>query len=169
MALPPGCNWQTSYALKLAQFIFNNLSRSNIYPQPHRKYSTIPYQKQYNQSFKIPQFKLRDTSHINDLDRAMVAFHNDVTPTIKTLCQEWNGIKVWPVVFVRYESANLLDKHFKNFDAHLPVVNSIYRQYQPELYAKRSKPYYPGIQRLAQRLEERLNLTINIYSYFDDD
>ena len=84
----------------------------------------------------------------------MVALHDDVTPTIETLCQEWHGIKVWPVRFVRYESANPLDEHFKNFDAHLPVAHSIFLYYQPELYANRSSPYYSDIQRLAQRLLE---------------
>ena len=49
---------------------------------------------------------------------------------------------------------NPLYEHFKNFDAHLPVVHSIFFHYQPELYANRSNSYYPGIQRLAQRLIE---------------
>ena len=43
---------------------------------------------------------------MNDLDRTMVALHDDVTPTIENLCQELHGIKVWPVLFVRFESAN---------------------------------------------------------------
>ena len=154
MALPPGWNWHTGDARELAQIIFNNLSRSNRPPQFLRKFWTKSYQKQYNQSFKILQFNPTETAPINDLDRAMVALHDDLTPTIETLCQEWHGIKVWPVLFVLYESANPLDEHFKNFDAHLTVAYFIFLHYQPKLYANRISPHYPGIQRLAQRLLE---------------
>ena len=48
----------------------------------------------------------------------MLALHDDITPTIESMCREWQGLKVWPVLFVRYESANPLDELFKIFDAH---------------------------------------------------
>ena len=84
----------------------------------------------------------------------MVAVYADVTPVIENLCQVWHGIKVWPLLFVRYESANPLDEHFKNFDAHLPIAHSIFLDSLPDLYANRSNPYYPGIQHFTQRLLE---------------
>ena len=82
----------------------------------------------------------------------MLALHDDVTPSIVELCREWQGIKVWPVLYVRYESANPLDDPFKTFDAHIPVAHSIFLRQQPELDADRSNPHYPGVSRLAERL-----------------
>ena len=51
-------------------------------------------------------------------------------------------------------SANPLDEPFKIFDVHLPAPDFIFLHYQPELYAIRSNPHYPAIQRQAQRLLE---------------
>ena len=61
---------------------------------------------------------------------------------------------MWPVLLVRYESANPLDEHFKIFDAQLPATNFIFLHYQPELYSIRLNPHYPGMQRIPQRLLE---------------
>ena len=93
-----------------------------------REFWTKPLQKQFNQNFKIFQFKPITTVSVNDLDRAMAALSNDVTHTIEEQWREWHGVKVWPVRFVRYESANPLDEHYKIFDAHLPVSHSIFLQ-----------------------------------------
>ena len=154
MALQPGWNWRTGDIQELIQHIFNNASRFNQPRQPRRKFWSEPYQTQYNQYFKSVQFNPIDTAPVHDLDSALVALHDDVSPTIESLCREWQGIKVWPVLFVRYESANPLDEPFKIFDAHLPATHSICFHYQPELYANRSNPHYPAIQRLANRLLE---------------
>ena len=84
----------------------------------------------------------------------MAALSNDLTNTFETPCREWHGVKVWPVLFVRYESVNPLDEHFKTFDAHLPVSHSIFLYNQPELYADRINPYIAGLNRMAERLLE---------------
>ena len=93
---------------------------------PFRKFWNEPIQKQSNQYFKIFQFTPIPTVPYNDLDRAMAALINDVTDTIEAQCRDWHGVKVWPVLFVRYESANPLDEQFKTFDAYLPVSHSIF-------------------------------------------
>ena len=82
----------------------------------------------------------------------MDALWSDILPTIKSLCLEWYGFKVWPVLLFRYESANPLDDAFKSFDAHLPVFHSVFLYNQPELYANRTSPYDAGLLRLAERL-----------------
>ena len=78
-----------------------------------------------------------DTAPVHDFHRAMVARHDDVTPIIKSKCREWHGIEVWPVLLVRYEYTNPIDKLFKIVNAHLPVPNYMFINYQPELYANR--------------------------------
>ena len=108
MALPPGWNWRTGDIQELIQHVFNIASRPNQPRQPLCKFCSKPYQALYNQYFKSLQFYPIDTAPVHDLDRAMVALHDEVTPTIESLCREWQGIKVWPVLFVRYESANPL-------------------------------------------------------------
>ena len=84
----------------------------------------------------------------------MAALSKDVTNTIDAQCREWNGVKIWPVRFVRYESANPIDEHFKTFDAHLPVLHSIFLYNQPELYADRINPYIVCLNCMAERLLE---------------
>ena len=84
--------------------------------QPLRQYWNEPIQKLTNQNFKIFKFIPIFTVPFNDLDCAMAALSNDVTDTIDAQCREWHGVKVWPILFVRYESANPLDEHFKTFD-----------------------------------------------------
>ena len=66
----------------------------------------------------------------------MLAIHDDITLTIESLCREWEGVKVWLVLFARYESAHPLDEPFKIFNAHLPASYSIFLHYQPKLYTK---------------------------------
>ena len=151
ITLPTEGNWGMGAIQELIQHVFNIASRPNLPRKPLRKFWSEPYQTQYNQYFKSLQFNNIDTAPVHDLDRAMVALHDDVSPTIDSMCREWQGIKVWPVLFVRYESANPLDKPFKIFDAQLPATHSIFLHYQPELYANRPNPHYPAIQRLAQR------------------
>ena len=84
----------------------------------------------------------------------MAALSDDVIDTIETECREWHGVKVWPVLFVRYESANPLKDYFKIFNAHLPVSHSIFLYNQPELYIDRINPYIAGLNRMAERLLE---------------
>ena len=114
-----------------------------------REFWTEPLQKQFNQNFKICQFTPITTVSVNDLDRAMAALSNDVTHTIEEQCREWHGVKVWPVLFVRYESANPLDEHYKIFDAHLPVSHSIFLYNHPDMFANRNNPYIDGLKRMA--------------------
>ena len=97
---------------------------------------------------------LRFSVWINDLDRAMAALSTDVTHTIEEQCREWHGINVRTVLFVRDESANHLNEHFKIFDAHLPVAHSNFLYIQPELYADRINPHIAGLNRMAERLLE---------------
>ena len=122
--------------------------------QPFCKFWNQLIQKQSNQYFKIFQFTPISTVSFNDLDLAMAALSNDVSGTIEAQCRDWHGVKVWPILFVRYESANPLDEHFKTFDAHLPVSHSIFLYNQPELYADRINPYIAGLNRMAERLLE---------------
>ena len=84
----------------------------------------------------------------------MASLSNDLAHTIDTQCHEWHGIKVWPVLFVRYESANPLEEHFKTFDAHLLVSHSIFFYNQPAVYTNRINPYISGLNRMAERLLE---------------
>ena len=116
------------------------------------EYCHEPIQKQSNQYFKVVQFTLISTVPINDLDRSMAALSIDVTHTIEAQCRVWQGVKVWPVYFVRYESANLIDEHFKTVDDHLPVLHSIFLYNQPELYADRINPYIAGLNCMAERI-----------------
>ena len=84
----------------------------------------------------------------------MAALFTDVTFTIEEQCREWHGVKVWPVLCVRYESANPLDEYFKTFDAHLPVPHSIFLYNHPELYADRVNPHIAALNRMAERILE---------------
>ena len=115
MALPPGWNWQTGDIQELIQHILNNDSRPNQLRQPLRKFWSEPYQTQYNQYFKSLQFNPTDTAPVHELDRAMVAVHDDVTPTIESLCREWQGIKVWPVLFFSVRVTKTTWRTLKNF------------------------------------------------------
>ena len=56
----------------------------------------------------------------------MAALSNEVSDTIEAQCHDWHGVKVWSVLFVRYESSNPLDEPFKTFDAYLPVSYLIF-------------------------------------------
>ena len=57
--------------------------------------------RQYNHYFKSLQFSPTERALVHDLDRAMLALNDDITPTIESFCREWQGVKVWPVLFVR--------------------------------------------------------------------
>ena len=151
MALPPGWNWRTGNVQKLFEHIWNNARRPNQPRQIFCKFWSKPYQSQYNQYFKSFQFDLIETALVHDLDRALRTLHDDIKLTIESLCREWQGVKVWPVLFVLYESANPLYEPFKIFDA-TTCSSFHFFHYQPELYANRSHNHYPAIQRLAQRL-----------------
>ena len=61
---------------------------------------------------------------------------------------------MWPILFVRYESANPLNEHFKTLDAYLPVTHLIFLYNQPESYANRINPHSAGLDRMAERLLE---------------
>ena len=74
-----------------------------------------------------------------------------MSDTIEAQCRDCHGVTVWPILFVRYESANPLDKNLKTFDAYLPVSHSIFLYNQPELYADRINPYIANINRIAER------------------
>ena len=122
--------------------------------QPFRKFWNERIQKQSNQFFKIFQFTPIPIVYLNDLDLAKVALSNDVSDTIEAQSRDWHGVKVWPVLFVRYESANFFEEQFKTFDAYLPVSHSIFIYNQPELYADQNNPYIDGLKRMAERLFE---------------
>ena len=113
-----------------------------------------PIQKQSNQYFNIFQFTPIPTVPFNDLYFAMAALSNDVTETIEAQCTEWHGVKVWRVLYVRYESANPLEEHSKTFDAHLPAPHSIFLYNQPKLYADRINLHITVLNRMAERLLE---------------
>ena len=92
--------------------------------QPVCEFWSEPKQKESNQNYKNFQFTPIPTVSFNDLDCAMTALPIDLFNTIEAQCRDWHGVKVWFVIFVRYESANPLDEHFNTFDAHLPVSDS---------------------------------------------
>ena len=119
-----------------------------------REFWNEPVQILSNLNFKIFQFIPLPTVPFNDLDRAMAALFKDMIYTIESLCKEWQGVKVWPILFVRYESANPLDEHFKTFDAYLPASHSVFLYNHPELYANQNNPYTDGLNRIAKRLLE---------------
>ena len=119
-----------------------------------REFWTVPFQIESNANFKIYHVKPIPTATINDLDFAMAALPNDLISTINTLCRLWHGIKVWPVLFVRYESGNPLDESFKMFNAHLPVAHTIFLHNQPELKSNQTNPHFAGISLLAERILE---------------
>ena len=122
--------------------------------QPIFKFWTKLIQNQSNQYFKIFLFTPIPTIPFNDLDFAMAAISNDLTVTIKAQCRKWHDVKVWPILVLRYESANALDETFKTFNAYQPVSHSIFLYNQPELYADRTNPYFDGLNRIADRLLE---------------
>ena len=124
--MPPGWNWRTGDIQELIQHVFNIASRPNLPRQSFRKFWSEPYQTEYNHYFKSLQFNPIDTGSVHDLDCAMVPLHDDVTPTIESMCREWQDLKLWPVLFVWYESANPLDEPLKIFDADLSATNSIF-------------------------------------------
>ena len=119
---------------------------------PFREYLNIPIQNQLNQYFKIFQFTPILTVSLNYLNCAMAARTNYVTDTIEAQCREWQGFKVWPVCFVKYESANPLEKHFKSFYAYLPVSHSIFLYNQPEIYADQINPHIASLNCIGERL-----------------
>ena len=89
MDLPAGWNRLTGNVRKLFEHIWNNARRQNQPQQPLLKFWLEPYQTQYNQYFKSLQFSPTETAPVHDLDRAMLALHDDITPTIESLCREW--------------------------------------------------------------------------------
>ena len=119
-----------------------------------REFWTERYQIDSNANFKIYHFNPIWTAVINNLDSAMAALPTDLTLTITNLCRLWHGIKVLPVLYVRYESANPLDESFKMFNAHLPVTHTIFLHNQPELNSNHANPHFAGISRLAKRILE---------------
>ena len=151
MALPPGWNVLTGDPQEVVRHFLNRLSNS-IQPRPLREFWSEPYQILTTDHFRTLQFSPIVSAPLYDLDRAMQALYHDATPSIETLCREWQGIKVWPVLYVRYESANPLDEHYKHFDAHLPISHSIFLYHQPELYTNHTNPYHPGIDRLIEKV-----------------
>ena len=82
MALPPGWNWRSGNVQELFEHIWNNAKRPNQPPQPLLKFWSKPYQTQYNQYFKSLQFSLIEKALVHDLDRVMLALHEDITLTI---------------------------------------------------------------------------------------
>ena len=82
----------------------------------------------------------------------MSAFTIDLTPTIESLCEEWNGVKVWTVLYARYESANPMDEHFKVIDAYLPVEHTIFLRQAADVDYNGQNPHHHGLNLLAQRL-----------------
>lgn len=133
------------------QYFMDRL-RNPTQTRPIRKFWTEPYQIITNDHFKIMQFIPIRTAPVHDFDRAMQAMYDDVLPSISSSCQERHGIKVWPVFYVCYESANPLDEQFKSFDAHLPVSHSNFFYNQPKLISDNSSPYHPGIGRLIVKI-----------------
>ena len=136
---PPGFNPLTVDIHQVIQNFINSTRRQPPHQlqqrqqPPQWQFWTEPFQSSSNSHFKTLQFRPISNAPIHDLDRAMSSLPQDITPTIKKLCRDLQGVKVWPVLFVRYESANPLDEPFKIFDSHLPVSHSIFFQNQPEV------------------------------------
>ena len=65
--------WYRGVGPKLSKNFYSPLLTSTIFSQIFDR--TI---RQYNQTFKIPQFNLTDTAFVNDLDRSIVDLYNCV-------------------------------------------------------------------------------------------
>ena len=136
----------------IVQNFLNILNRPLERQQSERQFWTLPYQAINIQSFRTIHFSLLSSAPSFDLDRAVAAFPNDLTPTIKSLCHEWYGVKVWTVLNARYESANQMDEHLKIIEAYLPVKHTIFLRQQNEIDADGNNIYHHGLNFLGQRL-----------------
>ena len=99
--------------------------------------------------FHVMQFRPRPSVKNNDLDLAMEKIQTDVQRYVSKASRALNGIKVWPMLYVRYESANPLEENFKTFEAYLPAASGIFFPIDRELECK---PHGAVLQRLADRL-----------------
>ena len=151
MSLPPGFDWLTGDINVIVQDFLNVLNRPFQFHQ-FRQFWSLPFTTTKSASFRTLHFSPLPSAPIYDLDRAMAAFQNDLTPTIKSLCQEWNGVKVWTVLYARYESANPMDEHYKVMDVYLPVAHTIFLRQANDVDADGNNPYHHGLNILAQRL-----------------
>ena len=137
MALPTGWNCRTGNVQELFENSWNNAIHQNQPRQPRRKFFSEPIRFS-TISISNPFSLTRSAQPLFTTSTAPWSLFIMMLPplsTIEFLYREWQRIKVWPVLFVRYESANPLDKLFKMFDAHLLATHSIFLHYQPELYA----------------------------------
>ena len=125
MSLPLGFDWLTGYINLIVEDFLCRL-RQPFNPQRYRQYWTLLYETAKNPSFKTFHFSPLPLSLIFSLVQAVSAFTTDLTPTIESLCEEWDVVKVWTVLYARYESANLMDEHLKVIDAYLPVEHTIF-------------------------------------------
>ena len=151
MPLPPGFSWLTGDIDLIVQNLEEALNQP-FDPTQFRKYWSFPYETAKNPSFKTFHFSPLPAAPIYDLDQAVAAFTSDLSPTIETLCEEWNGVKVWTVLYARYESANPMDEHFKVIDAYLPVEHTIFLRQAADVDADGENPHHHGLYLLAQRL-----------------
>ena len=63
-----------------------------------------------------------------------------------------NGVKVWKVLYARYESANPMDEHFKVINAYLPVEHTIFLRQAADVDGNGQNPHHHGLNLFAHRL-----------------
>ena len=153
MALPPGWNWLTGNVQELFEHIWNNARRPNQAQQPLLKFwsepirhNTISISNLY--SFpqpKQPPFTTWTAPCLHSMTILLLQSSHCVVNGKASKCGPCFSSGTNQLIF----STSPLKS-----DAHLPATHFIFLHYQPELYANRSNPHYPGIQRLAQRLLE---------------
>ena len=81
-------------------------------------------------NFRVLQAFPREGANIQNLDAALEALVSDISPALVQICEELKSIKVWPLIYVRYESANPKDENFKSIDTHLPIPHALFEQWR---------------------------------------
>lgn len=135
------------------------MDRSYIHPptQVIREYWTEGVSLLEMGHFKTIQYE-RLPHTTPDLDVAVAAFVRDLGQDIASLCEEQQAIKVWLLLYVRYESANPEEQDPpKNFVAKLLVKSTDFYFCPPDIYNYNiiQSPYKAGIELLGTRLLER--------------
>ena len=81
-------------------------------------------------NFRTLQAFPTEGANIQNLDAALDALVTDISPALVRICEELKSIKVWPLLYVRYESANPTDENFKSIDTHLPIPHALFERWQ---------------------------------------
>ena len=106
--------------------------------QSERRYWKHPVELKKTNHLRVLNSVPISEANLQNLDEALDALVADIGPALKRICSEMKGIKVWPSLHVRYESANPLDTISKSVEAHLGVAGRIFEHEQTTLEGARS-------------------------------